>query len=199
MSACSTSSLMSHFALPICAAICRIVYTPFKYLLRLYLSIALPISEAFGRRSAMAGSLQQPLSSRRVQLPGFGFPLKQKSVLPTATEDWFAKPIMVRERVMIALMATLKDKPNWERKVFDDEIVQTWRGEALQFGRTMTAPESDTTTGPQSESDEDDEDRFKGKRNGNSIEFDGTDLQKQVSERMFDYVKTMASANKSAC
>ena len=91
---------------------------------------------------------------------------------------------------MIALMATLKDKPDWERKVFDEEIVKKWRAEALQFGKTMTAQESNETAEPVTEN-EDDAENEKESGNGESMEFDGSDRQKQVSERMFDYVSTI--------
>ena len=40
-------------------------------------------------------------------------------------------PLTVRERVMIAIMAVLKDKPDWERKVFNDIIVARWRQESM--------------------------------------------------------------------
>ena len=83
---------------------------------------------------------------------------------------------------MIALMATLKDKPDWSRKVFDEAIVAKWRSEALDFGKTMTAVES------RSEEDGRTDNEDSGRRNGESIEFDGSDRQKLVSERMFDYV-----------
>ena len=119
----------------------------------------------------------------RVRLPGFGLPLEQSSEIPTATDGWFANPITVRERTMIALMATLKDKPDWTRKVFDNEIVDKWRLEAINFGKSMTAIESRSEEDGQTD-DDDDSDR----RNGESIEFDGSDRQKLVSERMFDYV-----------
>jgi hypothetical protein len=65
----------------------------------------------------------------RVQLPGFGLPLERSSEIPTATVGWLANPISVRERTMIALMATLKDKSDWHRKAFDEEIVGKWRSE----------------------------------------------------------------------
>jgi hypothetical protein len=74
----------------------------------------------------------------RLQLPGFGLPLEQSSNIPTATGGWWAEPITVRERTMIALMATIKDKPDWNRKVFNEDIVCKWRSEVLEFGRNMT-------------------------------------------------------------
>ena len=37
-----------------------------------------------------------------------------------------------REIVMLRVMNELTDKPEWERKVFDDNVVQKWRAEALR-------------------------------------------------------------------
>ena len=37
----------------------------------------------------------------------------------------------VREVTMMQIMDSLTDKPGWERKVFDDEIVEKWRKEIL--------------------------------------------------------------------
>lgn len=90
---------------------------------------------------------------------------------------------------MIALMATIKDKPEWNRKVFDDEIVGEWRREALDFGKDLVAQDraehnNNTAT------DNDDEDG-PYRINGESVEFDGSQRQKLVSERMFDYVSYM--------
>jgi hypothetical protein len=39
----------------------------------------------------------------------------------------------VREVFMMAIMNSLTDKPNWERKVFDEDIVARWRREALDM------------------------------------------------------------------
>ena len=125
----------------------------------------------------------------KMQLPGFGLPLEQNSIIPTAPQNWYAQPITVRERAMIALMATLKDKPNWHGKVFNDEIVAKWKTEALQFGRTVTAAVLPPAREPQAPSNEEDEEgTSKYKSNGASIEFDGCERQKTISERMFEYV-----------
>jgi hypothetical protein len=39
----------------------------------------------------------------------------------------------VREIAMIIIMDRLMDKPDWYKKVFDDEIIAKWRNEALQY------------------------------------------------------------------
>ena len=93
---------------------------------------------------------------------------------------------------MIALMATIKDKPDWSCKVFDNDIVAKWRSEALEFGRDM----ANVQPRPQNQLDEDLDiiRRGFGPQNGARIEFDGSDRQKTVSERMFDYVGTVRQA-----
>lgn len=75
-----------------------------------------------------------------MELPGVGAPIVQRSGLPTEgrTGNWreIALPITVRERVIIAVIAALKDKPDWERKVFDENVVAKWRSEALAGNNT---------------------------------------------------------------
>ncbi|KUJ09394.1 uncharacterized protein LY89DRAFT_628514 [Mollisia scopiformis] len=39
----------------------------------------------------------------------------------------------VREVAMMIIMDRLMDKPDWEKKVFDDEIIAKWRKEALEY------------------------------------------------------------------
>jgi hypothetical protein len=73
--------------------------------------------------------------------PGIDLPLKQDSALPSEGRKgrWHevALPVTVRERVIIAITAALKDKPDWERKVFDDTIVDKWRLKALAGNNIM--------------------------------------------------------------
>ena len=56
-----------------------------------------------------------------VPLPGLGEDFMQDSDYPIA-EDWYASAMTVRERTMLSLMLALKDKPEWDRKVFDEEL-----------------------------------------------------------------------------
>jgi hypothetical protein len=44
-----------------------------------------------------------------------------------------SEPIFVRELAMMDVMEKLTDKPDWHKKVFDDEIVSKWRTEALSI------------------------------------------------------------------
>lgn len=41
--------------------------------------------------------------------------------------------LQVREVFMLAVMDRLTDKPDWDKKVFDEAIVAKWRAEALQM------------------------------------------------------------------
>ncbi|OMP86937.1 hypothetical protein BK809_0000613 [Diplodia seriata] len=71
---------------------------------------------------------------RRLQRPGVGLPIDHKPDGPifcSAVLGWSPQPSTVRERSMLAVMNALTDKPDWERKVFDDTIVARWRTEAV--------------------------------------------------------------------
>ena len=81
--------------------------------------------------------MAEPAQKGRIRLPGFGLSLEQEPRIPNAMNSWDTSPITVRERSMIALMATIKDKPEWTRKVFDETIVAKWRAEAQEFGKDL--------------------------------------------------------------
>ncbi|RAK95595.1 DUF4246 domain-containing protein [Aspergillus ibericus CBS 121593] len=77
----------------------------------------------------------------RTSLPGFGQPLKTNLPLidsegkrrrfPHAICDTCnGVGISLRERRMLELINQITDKPEWDRKVFDEEIVSKWRSEA---------------------------------------------------------------------
>ncbi|KAI6866987.1 hypothetical protein KC338_g694 [Hortaea werneckii] len=46
---------------------------------------------------------------------------------------WHGTPATLRERDMIAVLDKLTDKPDWERKVYDDGILAKWREECLRI------------------------------------------------------------------
>lgn len=50
-----------------------------------------------------------------------------------AISDWSGTPLMLRERNMLAVMDRLTDKPEWSRKLFDEDIVAKWKKEALDM------------------------------------------------------------------
>ncbi|RMJ21872.1 hypothetical protein PHISP_07263 [Aspergillus sp. HF37] len=83
-------------------------------------------------------------------LPGFTLPLDFKPkkemddiVYPNAldTEDiedgYVGHLFPVRELTMMRIMETITDKPNWEEKVFNEEIAAKWRQE-IQDGESVT-------------------------------------------------------------
>ena len=49
-----------------------------------------------------------------------------------------ARNIMVKERVMMDVMNALTDKPEWNRKVFDEEIAAKWKEEGLRMSHLIT-------------------------------------------------------------
>ncbi|GAB7327081.1 hypothetical protein MBLNU13_g11006t1 [Cladosporium sp. NU13] len=55
-----------------------------------------------------------------IALPGIGAPIVQESRLPIEGQrgDWheYALPLTIRERVIMDVTATIKNKPDWERK-----------------------------------------------------------------------------------
>ena len=82
-------------------------------------------------------------------LPGIDLPLEQTSELPIegAAGNWHKRaiPLTIRERVMLDLMAALKNKPDWEKKIFDKDIVRKWRAEALALGDSWRARDKSQT------------------------------------------------------
>lgn len=122
-------------------------------------------------------------SGDNMALPGIGLPLKQGSPLPTEGQhgNWrvFALPLTVRERVMIEIMAVLKDKPDWERKVFDASIVARWRQEALAGNSVAQAQHEDGAA----------EDVQQTESGDVTVDAPTTPRQKTISEAMFQYVR----------
>lgn len=76
-------------------------------------------------------------------LPGFGLPIdtwpawsrkKNKKRFPHAISEFgTAKAITLRERRMLDFINKISDKPEWDRKVFDEAIVSEWRAEATCY------------------------------------------------------------------
>lgn len=73
------------------------------------------------------------MAAERIKLPGFGLPVnyRPEKHFPNAVLDWSGTVLTVRELNMMAIMDKITDKPDWDKKVFDDTIVQKWRLEAL--------------------------------------------------------------------
>ncbi|KAK3904108.1 hypothetical protein C8A05DRAFT_13993 [Staphylotrichum tortipilum] len=70
------------------------------------------------------------------QLPGLGLPIdhedKRGTTFPLAVglDPWDSKGVTLREQRMLDFVSQITDKPGWELKVFDEEIVSRWRAEA---------------------------------------------------------------------
>lgn len=83
----------------------------------------------------------------RITLPGFGLPLDDllrwarddnKERFPHAISDYFATDgLTVRERRMLDFINKITDKPEWDSKVFDDDIVSKWRTEACRYDESL--------------------------------------------------------------
>jgi hypothetical protein len=74
-------------------------------------------------------------TDERTKLPGFGLPVDYmpdwKERFPHAIADnQTTKAITFRERRMLDFINQITDKPEWDRKVFDEDIVSKWREEA---------------------------------------------------------------------
>jgi hypothetical protein len=86
-----------------------------------------------------------PDRTSRVQLPGFGLPVQHLPLyskgnpekcqrFPHAIADYLAsKGVTLRERRMLDFIDKISDKPEWERKVFDENIVSKYRAEACVY------------------------------------------------------------------
>jgi len=76
--------------------------------------------------------------------PGFGLPFavytEHKEWFPSAVGTWESNTLTVRERAMLAFVNRITDKPGWERKVFDEEIVGRWKAEMEGIVASGVAP-----------------------------------------------------------
>ncbi|KAH8904798.1 hypothetical protein BR93DRAFT_916535 [Coniochaeta sp. PMI_546] len=79
-----------------------------------------------------------------LRVPGFSMEidadLKEDSLRPDGEhgcyfadgiEGWSGQRLTVREIAMLNLMESITDKPDWDKKVFDDAIVDKWHDEAV--------------------------------------------------------------------
>ena len=80
-------------------------------------------------------SLEVPtaMTAERIKLPGFGLPINHRppEFFQNTVLDWSGTILTVRELNMMAIMDKITDKPDWDKKIFDDTIIQKWRQEAL--------------------------------------------------------------------
>ncbi|KAJ4289335.1 hypothetical protein N0V88_007086 [Collariella sp. IMI 366227] len=75
-------------------------------------------------------------ASTTKQFPGFGLPIDHEGQgldtfpLAIGAMPWTSNGVTLRERRMLEFINKITDKPNWEAKVFDEDIVCRWRAEA---------------------------------------------------------------------
>jgi hypothetical protein len=77
--------------------------------------------------------------NKPIRVPGFGgMPVDfeedsdDRKRFAHGANDWDQSPrLTARELSMLALMNALSDKPDWEKKVFDEDIAEKWHQEAL--------------------------------------------------------------------
>jgi hypothetical protein len=66
------------------------------------------------------------------EFPGLGLPIEfeKTALVPLAVDgSWLSWGIALREMRMLDFIGQITDKPGWEHKVFDEEIVSRWRAE----------------------------------------------------------------------
>jgi hypothetical protein len=143
--------------------------------------------EAADGLSALALAGHDANSANNMHLPGIGAPIVQESRLPTEGKrgDWheLALPLTIRERVIMDVTATIKDKPDWERKVFDETVVAKWRSEAL-LANEIVPSEHRSTNGVTREDEQADESESEGAFSPSR--------QRVVTESLFLYVSLIA-------
>ena len=75
-----------------------------------------------------------------LRVPGVNMPVDAKPhktfpsalVAPSSYDRWASQGITLREQRMMGFISDITDKPEWERKVFDEEVVDKWRAEASE-------------------------------------------------------------------
>ncbi|KAF4887029.1 hypothetical protein CGCF415_v014998 [Colletotrichum fructicola] len=90
-----------------------------------------------------------------IRKPGFGLPLGHmpdaENRFPLLYMDdrwgggWRAATLLIRECCMMKFINALSDKPEWWRKVQDDEIAGKWKKEALSMDWTLYLKHADFT------------------------------------------------------
>ncbi|TFA99926.1 hypothetical protein CCMA1212_008338 [Trichoderma ghanense] len=96
-------------------------------------------TRAVEERSKEPDRLMQALAGLNV--PGFGLPLgymppeedRSPVLIGVDGYDWKAATLLIREVCMLKFMEELTNKPQWWEKVWDVDIVEKWKQEALQM------------------------------------------------------------------
>lgn len=91
--------------------------------------------------------------------------------------------LTIRERVITDVTAVIKDKLDWERKVFDDTIVAKWKSEALA-GNEIVQSEDPSNGGVAGEEEQAEQPESKSAIS--------PPRQRVVTEVLFQYVSLIA-------
>ncbi|KAH7066433.1 hypothetical protein BKA63DRAFT_161543 [Paraphoma chrysanthemicola] len=86
----------------------------------------------------MATQAGTAADAQRIKLPGFGLPHDSWNVEDScddildlsAVEGWQHDVLTIRERCMLFFINEITDKPDWFRKVHDEQILAKWKQEA---------------------------------------------------------------------
>jgi hypothetical protein len=98
---------------------------------------------ATGVRSISSEASQR--TEPRICLPGFGMKVNERSQRSWDTSanpnqpwkrsydfvDWTCEAVTLREISMLKFIEAITNKPEWRRKVYDEEIVRKWKGECV--------------------------------------------------------------------
>lgn len=80
------------------------------------------------------------------KFPGFGMPheatpVEGSQLFPLALNGWASNGVTLREQRMLEFINQITDKPGWETKVFNDDIVAKWKEEGNRFYNEGHAPD----------------------------------------------------------
>lgn len=70
--------------------------------------------------------------AKPLSVPGVGLPIHVhlKERFQHGINDFHADRVTVREITMLAFMDLIIDKPDWDKKVFDESIIEKWQAES---------------------------------------------------------------------
>ncbi|KAK0649728.1 hypothetical protein B0T16DRAFT_136264 [Cercophora newfieldiana] len=113
-------------------------------------------------------------SPQKNVFPGLGLPIKSHGGkpdphhrIPKGVHTWWSAGVTLREQRMMAFIDTITDKPDWEKKVFDEAIVAKWREEAKVGPDTDDKEEEDADD---SSGDEDGDGDGDSEKDGRGVE-----------------------------
>ncbi|KAJ5906929.1 uncharacterized protein N7473_003845 [Penicillium subrubescens] len=85
----------------------------------------------------MIGVIQTPLDNKTtpIKVPGLGdipvHVLLSHDQFATGTNEWKGHILTAKELAMLDLINTITDRPNWNRAIFDQQIIAQWQEDAM--------------------------------------------------------------------